>query len=218
MLSSGVPLKRVRAMRAEADDVLHVPLVLVLSFGGLVFRVLQAEARKFRGRVVDHQRMTGGFVIAARQVGVVEAEVLRTGVEQVVAVAGAPARHELVYALRVAAVLGSLVHAKTGPAHTPRTVQAAAFYTPERLGDELEVMDGGVAQRCPYPDEVRQPGLAVAGEGGVDGCAGEVGEFASACIGAGRQIRDAPALVVRIAHIAADVAIQSVVADAVRIA
>src|SRR3569832_1898613 len=92
MLSSGFPLKRVRAMRAETEDVLHVPLVLVLSFSGLVFRVLQAEARKFRGRVVDHQRMTGGFVIAARQVGVVEAEVLRTGVEQVVAVAGAPAR------------------------------------------------------------------------------------------------------------------------------
>src|SRR3569832_2426284 len=100
MLSSGFPLKRVRAMRAETEDVLHVPLVLVLSFSGLVFRVLQAEARKFRGRIVNHQRMTGGFVIAARQVGVVEAKDQQTKDKQNEAVAGAPARHELVYALR----------------------------------------------------------------------------------------------------------------------
>src|SRR3569623_2079946 len=126
MLSSGIPLKRVRAMRAEAEDVLHVPLVLVLSFGGLVFRVLQAPAREFRGRVIDHQRMAGGFVIAAWQIGVVEAEVPRTRIEQVVAVPGAPARHELVHALRVAAVQGGLVRAKAGSARAPRSVKAAA--------------------------------------------------------------------------------------------
>src|SRR3569832_43506 len=166
MLSSGFPLKRVRAMRAETEDVLHVPLVLVLSFSGLVFRVLQAEARKFRGRVVDHQRMTGGFVIAARQVGGVEAEVLRTGGEQVVAVAGAPARHELVYALRVAAVLGGLVRAGSAQRRAD-AVQTAVFLAAKRLGGKLEVVDGGIASRCPLPVVFCLFGLVVAGDVGV---------------------------------------------------
>src|SRR5690242_8162653 len=103
--------ERVRAMRAQADDVLQEDLVVRLVHARVVARVLQADAAELAWAPVDHEAVLLRLVGRQdrkgrrRQAGSGGVDVYAARVELVVAVARAPQRHELIHGLRVPARL-----------------------------------------------------------------------------------------------------------------
>src|SRR2546425_7816653 len=92
-------LERVRAMRAEAVDVLQEQLAIGHAEARLVRGELQADAAKLAGTPVDHQRVALGVVIREQQRRVCRGQPETVGdravTKLIVAVADAPLRHEL---------------------------------------------------------------------------------------------------------------------------
>src|SRR5438094_3142135 len=106
-------LERVRAMRAQAVDVLQEHLAIGHAEARLVRGELQADAAELGGTPVDHQRVALGVVIREQQRRVCRGQPETVGdravTKLIVAVADAPLRHELVDALQVPARLPARV-------------------------------------------------------------------------------------------------------------
>src|SRR5258707_13229391 len=83
----------VRAVRAEAQDVLQEPLVVGDVGNEPRLRELQANAAELRRRPVEHRAVALGI------------EAADATIEAIVARADSPRRHELVDALRIPAIL-----------------------------------------------------------------------------------------------------------------
>src|SRR5262249_8024417 len=90
----------VRAMRAEADDVLQKSLI-VRRGARVIEIVLQAEAAEFTSIEFEHRAAASRRNSAAVDRAIGESAGLRGRTELVVAKPDAPARHELVDRLRV---------------------------------------------------------------------------------------------------------------------
>src|SRR6202165_94975 len=103
-----VALEPVRAMRAEAHDVLEKELVVGLVEPRVVPRELQTNAAGLARVPVDHRRMPlrlVGFedreIRRAQRTGIHQPDVRRARIKPVVAVAEAPLRQELVHTLQI---------------------------------------------------------------------------------------------------------------------
>src|SRR5438034_160041 len=144
-----VPLERVRAMRAEAVDVLQQHLVVGHPEARLVRGELQPDAAELGGTPVDHQRVALGVVIREQQRRVCRGQPETVGdgavTKLIVAVADAPLRHELVDALQVPAGLPARVVAES---HVVE-IQFPGFLAPEIFALQLEVGDRRIAARRP---------------------------------------------------------------------
>src|SRR4051812_14120453 len=103
-------LEPMRAVGAEADDVLEEDLVVGLAQARVVARELQADAAELARAPIDHHGLPLRVVAAEdreirrrARAGIDQAERRRAGIELVIAVAGAPLRNELIHALQVPA-------------------------------------------------------------------------------------------------------------------
>src|SRR5947208_1650203 len=158
------PLERVRAMRAEAVDVLQEHLVVGHPEARPVRGELQPDAAELAGTPVDHQRVALWVVIREQQWRVCRGQpdaVANSAVIKLIpTVADAPLRHELVDALQVPTRLLARI--------VPRQRvegQCACLLAPEIFALQLEVGDRRIAARRPLQDEVGDPEIAAAGEG-----------------------------------------------------
>src|SRR4051812_14155673 len=161
-------LEGMRAMCAEAVDVLQDQLAIGDRDARLVGGKLQAKAAELGRAPVHHdgiaRRVISGHqqpeVRSARSEPVRDDGVVdRAVIEAVVAVSDAPARHELIDRLRVPARLAAGV----GVAQRLRAIvvgQRAGLVTPEVLALQLEVRDRGVAVWRPLQHEIRDPETA----------------------------------------------------------
>src|SRR6267143_3679858 len=146
----------VRAMRAQAHDVLEKELVVGLVEPRVVARELQPDAAELARIPVDHRcvalRAVGlqdREIRRAQRAGVDEPDVRRARIEPVVAVAEAPLRQELVHALQIPSRLAR------GEASGERAAcgverEIAVLLTPEVLALQLAVVVGRVAVGRPF--------------------------------------------------------------------
>src|SRR5512140_784328 len=104
----GIPsplLEEVRAVRADAEDVLEEPFVVGEAGCELRLPELQPHAAELRRAPVDHRGGPLRVEARRREERGVRPEVDRARAQAVVAQARAPERHELVDALHVSAAL-----------------------------------------------------------------------------------------------------------------
>ena len=130
-----------------------------------VGRDLQAEAAELAQAPVDHQRVAARAVVGEKQRQLCRAQSARhrAVAQAVVSIAHAPARHELVHRLRIPARLATVVAAGNAGES-----EIAVLVAPEIFALHLKVRYRGVAVRCPFRDDVRDPERARAGERGAD--------------------------------------------------
>src|SRR5437588_458931 len=165
--------ERVRAMRAQADDVLEEDLVVGLAHARVIARVLQANAAEFTRAPIDHQgvllRLIAGEdrEVRRREAGSRRVDADGTGVEPVVAIARAPRRQELIDALRIPARLARIVAIGERGARAVEN-ERPVFLAAEVLALELEVVVRRVAVRRPLEDAARDPQAARAVEAVAD--------------------------------------------------
>src|SRR6267143_2519270 len=164
----------VRAMRAEAHDVLEKELVVGLVEPRVVPRELQPDAAELARIPVHHHRVALRVVAAedrkircAQRAGVEEPDVRRARIKPVIAVANAPLRQELVHALQIPARLARREPIGQRAAGGDER-EVAVLLAPEVLALQLEVVVGRVAVGRPLQDAVEHPEAALAGEA-VDG-------------------------------------------------
>src|SRR5215469_9130804 len=153
-----------RAVRAEADDVLEDELVIGLR-PNLVQIVLQAETAELACRVVDHAGIAARCrtEIVERRPGEAWAEAVR--VHLVITQADAPLRHELIDALRIeAGACGGEMRTR---------IEETLLLLQEELRLELQIALDEIAVGRPFVDGV--------GNIGVVGAAEEVGSGKTRC-------------------------------------
>src|SRR5438034_5981324 len=143
-----------RAMRAKTEDVLQQYLVVGRAGARLVGGELQPDAAELGRAPVGHHAVAARVVLREQQWRLHRRQ---TGgdvamAQPVVAVAHAPARHELVHGLRIPARLPAGVIARRAV-----EIQIAVLGSPEVFALQLEVGHRRVAVRRPFRDEVRDP-------------------------------------------------------------
>ena len=166
-----ISLELVRTMRAETDDVLENHLVVRLVEAGLVLCELQTEAGEFGAREIHHHGCSFGLVftqqlqVVTRDAAVADGSIVQGArVELVVTDTRAPTRHELVYGLRIPAVLVAGVWSllcERFRCIVQVVTEGAVFRAPVVLGLKLEVLDRGITERRPLPDETGAPGFTL---------------------------------------------------------
>src|SRR5467141_1980112 len=176
-----IALEPVRAMRAEANDVLEKELVVGLVEPRVVPRELEPDAAELARVPVHHHRVALRVVATedreirrAQRAGVDEPDVRGARIKPVVAVADTPQRQELVDALQIPARLprGEAI-GQCAARGVEREI--AVLLAPEVLALQLEVVVDRVAVGRPFQDAVEHPEAALAGKavddvgaGGVD--------------------------------------------------
>src|SRR6516165_1790321 len=134
-----------RAVRAEADDVLEDELVIGLR-PDLVQIVLQPEAAELARRVVDHAGIAARRRTEVIERGSSKARTEAARVHLVVAKTDPPLRHELIDALGIEAGLGA------GVVRT--RVEEALLLPQEELRLKLQVALDEIAVGRPFVDGV----------------------------------------------------------------
>src|SRR3569833_3343483 len=152
------------AMGADAHLVLLEKLVVHHTLPRLVARVLQADATELARAVIEHHRVASGLKIHARQHGVVGPVIDGTAVESVVAQADTPIRPELIHSLQIPAGLRRIERRRAGGAEGLACVvrDLALFVAPQVFRLQLEIGVDRIAVGRVFPDEVGDPGAAVA--------------------------------------------------------
>src|SRR6267143_6278889 len=185
----------VRAMRAQAYDVLEKELVVGLVEPRVVPRELEPDAAELARIPVHHHRVALRVVAAedreirrAQRSGLHQSDARRTRIKPVIAVADPPLRQELVHALQIPARLAR------GEAISQRAAcgverEIAVLLAPEVLALQLEVGVGGVAVGRPFQDTVEHPEAALAGKAIDDFGAGRVDVRVSPVLWRGPEVR-----------------------------
>src|SRR6267143_1966306 len=169
-----IALEPVRAVRAEAHDVLEKELVVGLVKARVIARELQPDAAELARVPVDHRRVAlrpvglqDREIRRAQRTGIHQSDVRRARIKPVVAVAEAPLRQELIHALQIPARLARREPIGQRAAGGDER-EVAVLLAPEVLALQLEVVVGRVAVGRPLQDAVEHPEAALAGEA-VDG-------------------------------------------------
>src|SRR5260221_322737 len=164
-----IALEPVRAVRAQAHDVLEEHLRVGLAHARVVARKLQANAAELARIPVDHHAVLLRLVagedreIRRRQDGPRGIEIDRSRAQLVIAIAGAPLRQKLVDRLRVPTRLlrrESIGQRAAEGVERERPV----FLAMEILALQLEVVVGRIAVWRPLQDAVDHPQPARAAE------------------------------------------------------
>src|SRR6266513_3466554 len=158
-----IALEPVRAVRAEAHDVLEKELVVGLAQARVVARELQPDAAELARVPVHHHRVALRVVAAedreircAQRAGVDQPDFRRARIKPVIAVADPPLRQELVDALQIPARLArdEAIGQRAG-CGVEREI--AVLLALEVLALQLEVVVGRVAVGRPFQDTVEHP-------------------------------------------------------------
>src|SRR5467141_4715227 len=160
----------VRAVRAQAHDVLEKELVVGLVEPRVIARELQPDAAELARVPVDHRRVAlwpvalqDREIRRAQRTGIHQPDIRRARIKPVIAVADAPLRQELVHALQIPSRLPA------GEAIGQRRARGvereiAVLVAPEVFALQLEVVVGRVAVRRPLQNAVDHPEPAFARE------------------------------------------------------
>src|SRR6267143_845001 len=160
----------VRAVRAQAHDVLEKELVVGLVEPRVVARELQPDAAELARVPVDHRRVALRVVATedreirrAQRAGIHQPDARRARIKPVVAVAEAPLRQELVHALQIPSRLAAVEPIGQRRARGVER-ETAVLVAPEVFALQLEVVVGRVAVRRPLENAVEHPESALAGK------------------------------------------------------
>src|SRR6266404_1936799 len=166
----GIASELVRAMRAQAHDVLEKELVVGLVEPRVVARELQADAAELARIPVDHRRVAlrpvglqDREIRRAQRAGIDEPDVRRARIKPVVAVAEAPLRQELVHSLQIPSRLPAVEPIGQRCARGVER-EIAVLVAPEVFALQLEAVVGRVAVGRPFQDAVEHPEPAFAGK------------------------------------------------------
>src|SRR5882762_9651645 len=182
-----IALEPVRAMRAEAHDVLEKELVVGLVEPRVVARELQPDAAELARIPVHHHRVALRVVAAedreirrAQRTGIHQPDIGRARIKPVVAVAEAPLRQELVHALQIPSRLAAVEPIGQRRARGVER-EITVLVASEVFALQLEVVVGRVAVRRPLQNAIEHPEPAFAGKavgdrgaGGIDIIVGPV--------------------------------------------
>src|SRR6266403_1511459 len=160
----------VRAVRAQAHDVLEKELVVGLVEARVIARELQPDAAELARVPVHHHRVALRVVTAedreirrAQRAGVDEPDVRGARIKPVIAVAEAPLRQELVHALQIPSRLPAVEPVGQRRARGVER-EIAVLVASEVFALQLEVVVGRVAVGRPFQDAVEHPETAFAGK------------------------------------------------------
>ena len=208
------------AVGAQAHDVLKEDLIVGCIRTRAILGVLQPEAAEFGRRIIDHRGGSSRMIIRQlREVAGVQtsAEHGRSGIEPIMAQAGAPAGYELIDTLQIPAGLCVAIAAAISRA-VDIVRQATAIGTTKIFALQLQVGLDGIAVWRPFVNCVGNQRAAVAGKRIQDLCAGGVGIVESAAGGGRTQVRQAGAVAGRFPDVVTDMGEHRSRADAVAVA
>src|SRR6266850_6709672 len=191
-------LEPVRAVRAQAHDVLEEHLVIGLAHARVVARELQADAAELAGTPIDHGGMALRLIRGedrkirrSQRARIHQPDRRDPGVELVVPVTDTPLRNELVYALQIPARLPRRVAVAHGAQRLAQRIESkgAVFFAFEVFTLQLEVPVGRVPVRGPLEHAVHDPKLRVAGEAVGDAGAERIDVVVDPALRRGAQVR-----------------------------